>query len=141
MTRTYPVKRSEAEWRTRLSPEQYNLLREQGAERPGSSPLATEKRHGTFSCLGCDAPLFESASKFESGTGWPSFSAPIAGSIETATDDTYMGGHHAGYGTVRTELICATCGSHVGHVFPDGPPPTGLRYCANGLGMKFTAAK
>lgn len=78
--------------------------------------------------------------KFESGTGWPSFSAPIAGSIDTVEDDSYVGGHHAGYGTVRTELICATCGSHVGHVFGDGPQPSGLRYCANGLGLKFTPA-
>lgn len=102
--------------------------------------LAGEKRPGTFSCIGCDAPLFESSMKFESGTGWPSFSAPIAGSIDTVEDDSYVGGHHAGYGTVRTELICATCGSHVGHVFGDGPQPSGLRYCANGLGLKFTPA-
>ena len=91
-------------------------------------------------CVGCDAALFEGGAKFESGSGWPSFSAPVAGAVETVVDDNYPGGHHAGYGTVRTEIICATCGSHVGHVFDDGPPPNGLRYCANGIGLKFTPA-
>lgn len=138
MSRTYTVFRTDAEWRSLLTAEQFHLLREQGAERPNSSPLAGEKRAGTYSCLGCNATLFESDSKFESGSGWPSFSQPVAGAIETAADDNYPGGHHAGYGTTRTELICATCGSHVGHVFDDGPPPGGLRYCANGLGLRFT---
>jgi peptide-methionine (R)-S-oxide reductase len=137
---TYAVTRSEAEWRRLLTPEQFTLLRERGAERPNASALVGEKRVGTFSCVGCDAPLFESAMKFESGTGWPSFSTAIHGSVETIVDDDYPGGHHAGYGTVRTELICATCGSHIGHVFEDGPPPSGLRYCANGIGLKFTPA-
>jgi peptide-methionine (R)-S-oxide reductase len=137
MPKTYPVTRSEAEWRQRLTPEQFHMLREQGAERPGTSPLTREKRAGTYSCIGCNAPLFESATKFESGTGWPSFREPIPGSIETVADDSYAGGHHAGYGTVRTELLCGNCGSHVGHVFSDGPPPAGLRYCANGLGLRF----
>jgi peptide-methionine (R)-S-oxide reductase len=140
MLKTYAVTRSEAEWRRRLTPEQFHMLREQGAERPGSSALAGEKRPGTFSCAGCDSALFDSAMKFESGSGWPSFMDPIPGSVETAEDDNYPGGHHAGYGTIRTEVICATCGSHVGHVFNDGPAPTGLRYCANGLGLKFTPA-
>lgn len=140
MSRTYHVSRSEAEWRSRLTPEQFHLLREQGAERPDSSVLVHEKRRGTFSCAGCDAPLFESSTKFESGSGWPSFTTTIPGAIDTVEDDSYSGGHHAGYGTVRTELVCANCGSHIGHVFGDGPPPTGLRYCANGLGLKFTPA-
>ena len=140
MLKTYRVTRSDAEWRQLLTPEQFHLLREQGAERPGSSPLADEKRPGAFSCIGCESPLFDSSAKFASGTGWPSFSSFIPGSLETIADDNYPGGHHAGYGTVRTEIVCATCGSHVGHVFEDGPPPTGLRYCANGNGLKFTAA-
>jgi peptide-methionine (R)-S-oxide reductase len=138
MLKTYPVTRSDAEWRKRLTPEQFHMLREQGAERPGTSPLTHEKRSGTFSCAGCDSPLFEAGKKFESGTGWPSFWQPIPGSVDTVADDTYMGGYHTGYGTIRTEVSCATCGSHVGHVFNDGPPPTGLRYCANGVGLKFT---
>jgi peptide-methionine (R)-S-oxide reductase len=140
MQKTYPVTRSDAEWRKLLTPEQFHMLREQGAERPGTSALVYEKRPGTFSCAGCDAPLFEGAMKFESGTGWPSFQEPIPGAVDTLADDTYLGGHHAGYGTIRTEVICATCGSHLGHVFSDGPPPTGLRYCANGVGLKFTPA-
>lgn len=139
MLKTYPVTRSEAEWRKLLTPEQFHMLREQGAERPGTSPLASEKRAGTYLCVGCEAPLFESTSKFESGTGWPSFIAPISSAIEIVADDNYPGGHHAGYGTTRTELVCATCGSHVGHLFTDGPSPAGLRYCANGLGLKFKA--
>lgn len=138
MGRTYPVTRSEDEWRRRLTAEQFYLLREGGAERPESSPLAHETRAGTFFCIGCDAPVFETAMKFESGTGWPSFSGPIAGAVETIEDDNYPGGHHAGYGTVRTEIRCATCGSHIGHLFADGPPPSGLRYCANGVGLRFT---
>jgi peptide-methionine (R)-S-oxide reductase len=140
MLKSYPVTRSESEWRRMLTPEQFHLLREGGAERPGSSPLANEKRPGTYFCVGCAAPLFETAGKFHSGTGWPSFSYPMPGSVETIADDTYLGGHHAGYGTVRTEILCATCGSHVGHVFADGPPPSGMRYCANGLGMTFIPA-
>jgi peptide-methionine (R)-S-oxide reductase len=137
MLKTYPVIRSDAEWRRLLTPEQFHMLRERGAEEPGSSALVHEKRPGTFSCIGCDAPLFTAAMKFESSTGWPSFSAPIPGAVETVADDDYPGGHHAGYGTIRTEVLCATCGSHIGNVFTDGPPPTGLRYCANGLGLKF----
>jgi peptide-methionine (R)-S-oxide reductase len=140
MPRTYSVTRSEAEWRSLLTPEQYHMLREQGAERPDSSPLVHEKRAGTFYCVGCQSPLFDSHAKFESGTGWPSFTEPLSGAIETVADDTYLGGHHAGYGTTRTEIVCATCGSHVGHVFGDGPAPAGLRYCANGLGLTFTPA-
>lgn len=140
MARTYPVTHSDAEWRTLLTPEQFHMLREQGTERAGTSILATEKRPGTFSCAGCGSALFDGKAKFESGTGWPSFMAPLTGAIETVIDDAYPGGHHSGYGAVRTELVCAACGSHIGHVFNDGPPPTGLRYCANGLGLKFTPA-
>ena len=141
MLKTYPVTRSDAEWHELLTKEQFHMLREQGAERPGSSALVLEKRLGVFTCAGCDSPLFESKSKFESGTGWPSFNQPIPGAVDTAADDTYMGGYHAGYGTIRTAVSCATCGSHVGHVFNDGPAPLGLRYCANGLGLKFIPAK
>jgi peptide-methionine (R)-S-oxide reductase len=140
MPKAYPVTRSDAEWRARLTPEQFHLLRERGAERAGSSALVHETRPGTFACLGCDAPLFDAGTKFESGTGWPSFSAPLPGAVETIADDDYPGGHHAGYGVARTELLCATCGSHVGHVFEDGPPPSGLRYCANGVGLRFVPA-
>lgn len=138
MLKTYPVTRSDAEWRKLLTPEQFHMMREQGAERPDSSVLVHEKRPGTFFCAGCDARLFEGRMKFESGTGWPSFSEPIAGAVDTVSDDSYMGGYHGGYGLTRTEIVCATCGSHLGHVFNDGPPPAGLRYCINGVGLKFT---
>jgi peptide-methionine (R)-S-oxide reductase len=140
MLRTYPVTRSDAEWRKLLTPEQFHMMREQGAERPGTSALVHEKRPGIYSCAGCGTPLFDSKAKFDSGTGWPSFNAPITGAVDTATDDTYVGGYHSGYGTIRTEVICATCGSHIGHVFNDGPLPSGLRYCANGVGLRFALA-
>ena len=128
----YKVTRSDAEWRQRLSPEQYYVMRGHGTEAPGSCALLLEKRHGKFSCAGCDQPLFESHGKFESGTGWPSFTDPIEGAVETTED--------RGYGMVRTEVNCATCGSHLGHVFDDGPPPTHLRYCINGVAMNFVPA-
>jgi peptide-methionine (R)-S-oxide reductase len=140
MARPYPVIRSDAEWRSLLTPEQFHMLREQGVERPGTSVLVDEKRAGTFSCAGCDASLFDSRTKFESGTGWPSFKEPIPGALDSVADDTYAGGHHSGYGAIQTELICATCGSHIVHVFNDGPLPNGLRYCTNGVALKFTAA-
>jgi peptide-methionine (R)-S-oxide reductase len=113
---TFPVTRTDAEWRERLTPEQYYIMREHGTERPGSCALLFEKRSGTFSCVGCDTPLFKSTLKFESGTGWPSFNDPVPGSVETTVDRSH--------GMTRTEVHCATCGSHLGHVFPDGPPPT-----------------
>jgi peptide-methionine (R)-S-oxide reductase len=128
----YPVSRTDAEWQERLTPEQYYIMRQHGTERPGSCALLYEKRAGTFTCAGCDQPLFESKLKFESGTGWPSFNDPVPGSVETTTDRSH--------GMVRTEVHCATCGSHLGHVFPDGPPPSGLRYCINGVALNFQPA-
>ncbi|WP_374654181.1 peptide-methionine (R)-S-oxide reductase MsrB [Dongia sp.] len=129
--KNFPVTRTEAEWRARLSPEQYHVMRGHGTERPGSCALNYEKRHGTFTCAGCDRPLFISGTKFESGTGWPSFNDPVPGSVETTTDRSHF--------MVRTEVHCATCGSHLGHVFDDGPPPTHQRYCINGVAMNFAA--
>jgi peptide-methionine (R)-S-oxide reductase len=120
---------NEADWRQRLTPEQYQVLRKHGTERAGSSPLNGEKRAGTFVCAGCGAKLFASDAKFESGTGWPSFTAPLEGAVETATDRSWF--------MTRTEVHCRNCQGHLGHVFPDGPRPTGLRYCMNGVAMAF----
>ena len=128
-TKTYPVTHTDAEWRRLLTPEQYQVLRGHGTERPGSCALNFEKRAGTFSCVGCGQDLFTSTKKFESGTGWPSFDKPLPGAVEESTDRSF--------GMVRTEVHCARCGGHLGHVFPDGPPPTGLRYCINGVAMAF----
>jgi peptide-methionine (R)-S-oxide reductase len=125
----FPFRLTDEEWRKRLSPEQYHVMREHGTERPGSCALLHEKRAGVFTCAGCDQELFASKLKFESGTGWPSFNDPVPGSVESQTDRSY--------GMSRTEVHCATCGSHLGHVFPDGPPPTGLRYCINGVALNF----
>ncbi|SFU36022.1 peptide-methionine (R)-S-oxide reductase [Methylobacterium sp. 174MFSha1.1] len=121
--------RTDAEWRRTLTPQQYRVLREHGTERPGTSPLNHEKRAGTFTCAGCGQPLFDAAAKFESGTGWPSFSAPLDGAVETQTDRSFF--------MTRTEVHCARCQGHLGHVFDDGPAPTGLRYCMNGVAMGF----
>ncbi len=129
MPKPYPVTHTEAEWRQILTPEQYAIMREHGTEMPESCALNYEKRPGAFLCAACDQPLFVSHKKFESGTGWPSFTHPEPGAVETDEDTSH--------GMVRTEVHCSRCGSHLGHVFPDGPPPTGLRYCINGIAMKF----
>ncbi|AIT80200.1 peptide-methionine (R)-S-oxide reductase MsrB [Novosphingobium pentaromativorans] len=130
--KAYPVSYSEAEWRKRLTREQFHILREAGTERPYSSPLNDEHRKGTFVCAADGNPLFSSATKFDSGTGWPSFWKPLAGAVGTSTD------YKLGY--PRTEVHCAKCGGHLGHVFDDGPKPTGKRYCMNGAAMKFRPA-
>ncbi|MDT0576872.1 peptide-methionine (R)-S-oxide reductase MsrB [Croceicoccus sp. F390] len=128
----FPVSRSEDSWRKRLDKEEFRILRKAGTERPYSSPLNNEKRAGTYICAGCDNKLYSSATKFESGTGWPSFFRPLSGGIGTATD------FKLGY--PRKEVHCARCGGHLGHVFNDGPKPTGKRYCMNGAAMDFIAA-
>ena len=125
----FRVSRTDAEWRRRLTPAQYAVLREEDTERPFTSPLDREKRRGTFLCAGCDNELYASSTKFDSGTGWPSFYRPLPGAVGTSTD--------LKLGYPRKEVHCADCGGHLGHVFDDGPPPTGLRYCMNGLALKF----
>jgi peptide-methionine (R)-S-oxide reductase len=129
----FEVQLTDAEWRAKLTPEQYHVLREHGTERAGSCALNYEKRAGNFSCAGCGNPLFKSGKKFESGTGWPSFDQPLEGAVGVTEDRKF--------GMVRTEVHCARCGGHLGHVFPDGPPPTGLRYCMNGVAMDFAPAE
>jgi peptide-methionine (R)-S-oxide reductase len=129
---SFPFTLTDAEWRARLTPEQYHIMREHGTERPGSCALLHEKRAGAFTCAGCGQKLFQSTLKFESGTGWPSFNDPVEGAVQTSTDRSW--------GMTRTEVHCANCGSHLGHVFEDGPPPTGLRYCVNGVALDFHAA-
>lgn len=125
----FAVTHSEQEWRQMLTPQQYSVLREEGTERPYSSPLNDEHRAGTFACAGCKRDLFSSKTKFESGTGWPSFWEPLPGAIRTQSDSTF--------GMMRTAVECDQCGGHLGHVFDDGPKPTGLRYCMNGVAMTF----
>ena len=128
----FPISLDDAEWRRRLSPQAYRVLRRGDTERSGSSPLNREHRRGIYHCAGCDNPLFASEAKFESGTGWPSFFRPLPGRIGTREDDTLF--------MRRTEVHCARCGGHIGHVFDDGPRPTGLRYCMNGAAMVFRPA-
>ena len=128
-TETFEVVKTDAEWRATLTPEQYRVLRDHGTERAGTSPLDKEHRAGTFLCAGCDLPLFSSETKFDSGTGWPSFWTPIDGAVGTSRDRSLF--------MVRTEVHCHRCGGHLGHVFDDGPAPTGLRYCMNGAALRF----
>ena len=130
--KTFEVTKSDAEWRSQLTPAQYDVLRKHGTERAGTSPLNAEKRKGTFACQGCDLPLFSSETKYESGTGWPSFWAPLDNAIGLSEDNTFF--------MRRTEVHCRRCGGHLGHVFDDGPKPTGKRYCINGVAMKFVPA-
>jgi len=128
----FEVTLSDADWRKRLSADQYEVLRHEGTERPYSSPLNNEHRTGVFSCAGCQLALFASKTKFDSGTGWPSFYRPLDNAVRTRSDSTL--------GMSRTEVHCRRCGGHLGHVFDDGPPPTGLRYCMNGLALSFKPA-
>jgi peptide-methionine (R)-S-oxide reductase len=127
------IPNNDDEWRARLTPEQFRVLRTHGTERAGTSPLNMEHRDGVFRCAGCGQELFTSDTKFESGTGWPSFWAPVAGAVETTTDTAY--------GMQRVEVHCARCKGHLGHVFDDGPRPTGLRYCMNGVSLEFEPKK
>jgi peptide-methionine (R)-S-oxide reductase len=129
--KSFAVQKTDEEWRRTLTPEQYYVMREHGTERPGSCALLHEKRAGTFTCAACGQPLFVAERKFESGTGWPSFFAPLDGAIESSVDRSHF--------MVRTEVHCSRCGSHLGHIFPDGPPPTGDRYCINGVALQFVA--
>ncbi|CCE01125.1 peptide-methionine (R)-S-oxide reductase MsrB [Bradyrhizobium sp. STM 3809] len=128
----FEIEKTEAEWRAQLTPEQFDILRNEGTERPWTSPLLKEHRKGTFACAGCDLPLFSSDTKFDSGTGWPSFFKPLDNAVGTRQDKTY--------GMIRTEVHCRRCGGHLGHVFDDGPKPTGLRYCMDGLSLVFHPA-
>ena len=125
--------KAENDWKDALTPEQYRVLRQHGTERAGSSPLNHEKRNGQYFCAGCGAELFESRTKYDSGSGWPSFYAPREGAVATTLDTSH--------GMRRDEVRCAKCGGHLGHVFPDGPQPTGLRYCMNGTALKFAPEK
>jgi peptide-methionine (R)-S-oxide reductase len=131
-TKRFPVDKTAEEWRQLLTPEQYAVLRGHSTEAAGSCALLQEHRPGVFNCAGCAQPLFATGRKFESGTGWPSFFEPAAGSIGTTVDRSY--------GMARTEVHCSRCGGHLGHVFEDGPPPTGLRYCINGVALTFEPA-
>jgi peptide-methionine (R)-S-oxide reductase len=127
----FPVEKTDADWRASLRPEAYRVLRGGGTEWAYSSPLNEEKRHGVFSCAACGNPLFSSSTKYESGTGWPSFWSSLDGAVGTSIDRSLF--------SVRTEVHCARCGGHLGHLFPDGPRPTGQRYCMNGVAMTFHA--
>ncbi|TLY67610.1 MAG: peptide-methionine (R)-S-oxide reductase MsrB [Gammaproteobacteria bacterium] len=129
----FPLQKSDADWRRELTPESYQVLRQHGTERAGTSPLDHEARAGTFRCAGCGQPLFASDTKFDSGTGWPSFFQPLPGAVGTREDRSLF--------TRRTEVHCSRCGGHLGHVFPDGPEPSGERYCMNGVALRFEPAK
>ena len=128
---TFEIMRTDEEWKKLLTPEQYYVLRREGTERAGTSPLNREKRAGIFHCAGCDLPVYSSKTKFESGTGWPSFWEAIENSVGTRSDRSFF--------MTRTEVHCRRCGGHLGHIFDDGPPPTGKRHCINGVAMKFKA--
>jgi peptide-methionine (R)-S-oxide reductase len=128
-TKSYPIEMSEEEWQRKLSPAQFRVLREHGTERAGSSPLDKENADGLYQCAGCGQPLFASSTKFNSGTGWPSFWSPLDHAVETQTDRSFF--------MTRTEVHCSRCGGHLGHVFDDGPQPTGQRYCMNGAALDF----
>jgi peptide-methionine (R)-S-oxide reductase len=129
----FPVQHTDEEWQERLSPSQYQIPRQHGTEMRGASPLNREKREGTFRCAACGQPLFASDTKYESGSGWPSFYQPLKGAVGTTTDRSHL--------MVRTEVHCSNCGGHLGHVFEDGPRPTGERYCMNGVAMAFEPAQ
>ncbi|MGA9422966.1 MAG: peptide-methionine (R)-S-oxide reductase MsrB [Rhodanobacteraceae bacterium] len=129
----FEIDLTEAQWRQRLTPAQFRILRQQGTEPAFSSPLDHETRDGVYACAGCELPLYSSTTKFDSGTGWPSFWKPLPNAIGTRTDTSLF--------MTRTEVHCRRCGGHLGHVFDDGPPPTGLRYCMNGLALKFVPGK
>ena len=132
-TETFPVQKSDEQWRKELDPQQYQVLRKHATERAGTSPLNLEKRKGEFRCAGCGEPLFDSSTKYESGSGWPSFWQPKDGAVDTTSDRSFF--------MTRTEVHCAKGGGHLGHVFPDGPQPTGQRYCMNGAALKFEEKK
>ena len=126
----YPVQKSDGEWAAELTPEQYRVLRQHGTERPGTSALNDEKRSGTFACAACGQPLFDAGTKYESCSGWPSFFAPLEGAVATTTDRSHS--------MTRVEVHCSRCGGHLGHVFSDGPRPTGQRFCMNGVALAFS---
>ena len=132
-SKAFEIVRSESEWRTQLTPEQFRVLREHGTERAGSSPLDKQYGAGAYRCAGCGSTLFSSDTKFDSGTGWPSFWAPLDDAVGTTTDRSFF--------LVRTEVHCRRCGGHLGHVFDDGPAPTGMRYCMNGAALAFAPAR